>query len=134
MIKKLNIILILISIIGNVPWVYAGESEGNRGNYVKKEYYDNGNPKLYLKFRNELIVRKKSYYRNGRVREDWVYRDGEMLRVVHYYESGRLRSVWTKKSGVTKQYDPDGRLRTTVDLRPENLNPGLPSSLIFSGP
>jgi len=56
------------------------------------------------------------------------------LRIAHYYESGRLYSVWTKKSGVTKYYEPDGRLRTTVDLRPENLNPDLPSSLIFSAP
>jgi len=129
--KKINIILIIINIIGVPLWGWAGES---RGNYIKKEYYDNGNPKLYLRFKNELIVRKKAYYRNGRVREDWVYRDGELLRIAHYYESGRLYSVWTKKSGVTKYYEPDGRLRTTVDLRPESLNPDLPSSLIFSAP
>lgn len=129
--KIINIILIIINIIGFTPWVAAGES---RGDYVKKEYYDNGNLKLYLKFKNERIVRKKVFYRNGRVREDWVYRDGELLRIAHYYESGHLYSVWTKKSGVTKYYDSNGRLRTAVDLRPENLNSGLPSTFIFSGP
>ena len=129
--KIFIIILFLISIIGNAPPVLAAQA---RGNYVKKEYYDNGNLRLYLKFRNERISRKISYYRNGRVREDSAYRNGEALRILHYYEDGRLYSVWTKKSGVTKYYHPDGRLRATVDQNSDTVNSDLPSSLIFSGP
>ena len=115
--KKFFIIIVIsISIIGNAPQAFSGESKGN---FVKKEYYDNGNLRLYLKFRNERTVRKISYYRNGRVREDYVFRNGEALRILNYYESGRLSSVWTKKSGVTKYYHPDGRLRATVDRTPK---------------
>ncbi len=111
--KKLLILtLILTNIIYNAPMAFAKHPQGN---YVEKEYYDNGNLRLYVKFRDDLIVRKKAYYRNGQVKLDYVYKNGEVLRKLNYHENGRKASVWTRKSGVTKFYYPDGRLRVVVD-------------------
>ena len=101
-------------------------------NGVQREYFDNGQPRLELRYKNGLLYRKRAFYRNGRVKLDYRYRGHEAVKMVNFYENGKLESIWTKKSGVTKYYHPNGELRVEVDNNKNNINKGLKSSYIFS--
>lgn len=101
-------------------------------NKVLREYYDNGKLRLETVYKNGLVARVRAFYRNGRLKFEERVKNGQKMRVASYYEDGRVKSLWTKKSGVTKYYHPNGKLRMVLDTRPESLNPNLKSSYIFS--
>jgi hypothetical protein len=123
--------LTILMVCAVLLWPASGFAASPPGNRVVREYYDNGRLRLYMKVRDKKIVRKKAYYRNGKLLADYAYKDGQPVRLAHYYENGRLYSIWTRKSGVTKYYERDGRLKVVVDLDPNRLNPNIPSSYIF---
>ena len=104
--------MIGMSIVGAL--ISPSPAQASKRHGVHKEYYDSGRLRLYLKFKQGLIVRKRAYYRNGRLKLDHVYKNGRAVLIKNFYESGRLFSIWTAKEGVTKYFHPDGRLRVEV--------------------
>ena len=126
---------VVLMIVLSVSVVCAGAAlaTARPENRVHKEYYDNGRLRMFLRFREGLIVRKKVYYPNGRLHTDDVYADGLPLRMRAYYETGQLCRSWDNQQAVTKYYDRDGRLRERVGRRPSPLPSGSPLSLICAG-
>ena len=123
--KNILVIFLLFNLIPAVIWAAPNPDNG-----TVREYYPNGNLRLENKFRDEKIVRHRTFYENGRLLGEWRYKDGILYKTKFFYENGQPKSVWTKKSGETRLYESDGKLKTILQM---NSNPKLKSSYIFSG-
>lgn len=99
-------------------------------NGVQREFHTNGKLRLETIFRNGLAVRKRAFYPNGKLLMEERYKNGVLLKKATYYENGVLKSLWTKKSGATKHYHNNGRLRMTVDTDSRDNHHDFPSSYL----
>lgn len=120
MFKRPPAFLLLFPLVIGLFLAAAAPVSAKAAGRVHKEYYDNGNPRLFLRFKNDLIVRKRVFYRNGRLKLDNQYRDGLTLKMRDFYETGELYSIWTKDSGETRFYYRNGTLKNAVKSGDQN--------------
>ena len=113
--KFLIAILLLVSLIFMPE---SGRAIAHPDNGALKQYYPGGQLKFLGRYKDGQLVLSRSYYPNGKLRTEYRYKDKRAYLIRQYYESGQLKSIWTKKSGVSKTFYPDGRLKVMVNIDP----------------
>jgi antitoxin component YwqK of YwqJK toxin-antitoxin module len=125
---------VIVSLLtGVILWAFPAHTLPVPENGVQRDYYSDGKVHLENVYKNGRLLRKRVFFPNGRVLLEERYKSEVLISKTSYYENGNVKSHWTKKSGVTKFYFEDGKLRVIVDNDPDKLNKNLPSSYIFSG-
>ncbi len=103
----------------------------NLKNGIHREYHTNGLVRLETRYKNAVLIRKRTFFENGRLLSEIKYKNNRSYKIRNFYENGKLKSIWTKKSGITKYYFEDGKLRLIVDHNEKKQS--FRSSYIFSG-
>ena len=110
--KKITIMVITLVVLCGL--VYGQEVPENG---VHKEYYENGQLKAEMNYKDgKLDGDKKKYYENGQLKTEMTYKDGKLEGAIRkYYISGQvlLETIYEdgKIAGEGKEFYENGKIR-----------------------